>query len=130
MPNYAELASRFTWLLKHGTPFLWDEAAQKSFDDLKIILINSPLLHPPNYDRVYFLYLAAASSTIAMVLVQDDEKGHEHVIYYLSRNILDTNTHYAYVEKLALATVQAVQCFQHYIILHTTTMIFKCNPMT
>jgi len=92
-------------LLKQGTPFVWDEVAQKSFDDLKTILINAPLLHPPNYHRDYFLYLAASSSTIIMVLVQDDNEGNENVIYYLSRNILNTETHYAQVEKLALVFV-------------------------
>ena len=48
-PNYAELATRFTWLLKQGTPFAWDEVAQKYFDDLKATLINAPLLHPLDY---------------------------------------------------------------------------------
>jgi hypothetical protein len=111
-------------------PFVWDEVAQKSFDDLKVVLINAPLLHPPDYHRDYFLYLAAAPSTIAMVLVQDDDEGNEHVIYYLSRNLLDTETRYAHVEKLALAAVQVVQRFRHYILLRTTTVISECNPMT
>eukprot|EP00253_Pinus_taeda_P012959 PITA_12959 len=56
-----------------------------------------------------------------MVLVQDDDDGIEHVIYYLSPNLLDTETRYAYVEKLALAAVCAVQRFRHYILLCTTT---------
>ena len=94
-----------------------DEIAQKSFDDLKAVLMNAPLLHPPDYYRDYFLYLAATPSTIAMVLVPDDEKGGEHVIYYLSRNLLDTETRYAHVGKLPFATVQAVQRFRHYILL-------------
>lgn len=78
--------------------------AQKSFDDLKVVLINAPLLHPSNYYRD-FLYLTTAPSTIAMVLVQDDDESNEHVIYYLSQNLLDIETHYAHVEKLALASV-------------------------
>lgn len=110
-------------MLKQGTPIFWDEVAQKYFDDLKAVLVNSPLLHPPDYHRDYFLYLDAAPSTIAMVLVQYDDEGNEHVIYYLSRNLLDTETRYAHVEKLALATVQAIQRFRHYILLHTTTVL-------
>eukprot|EP00253_Pinus_taeda_P003360 PITA_03360 len=38
--------------------------------------------------------------------------------------------HYALVEKLALAVVQVVQCFRHYILLRTATVISECNPMT
>lgn len=65
-----------------------------------------------------------------MVLVQDDDEGAEHVIYYLSRNLLDTETRYAHVKKLALAVIQAFQHFQCYILLRMTTMISECNPMT
>jgi hypothetical protein len=36
---------------------------------------------------------------------------------------------YLHVEKLALATVQDVQCFRHYILLRRTNVIFYCNPM-
>ena len=79
-----------------------DEAAKKYYDGLRDFLFNPPLLQPPNYHRDYFLYLATSSSTITMVLVQDDDEGHEHVIYYLSHNLLDTETRYAHVEKLAL----------------------------
>ena len=44
-----------------------------------------------------------------MVLVQEDEEIHEHVIYYLSQNLIDAEIHYSHVEKLALATVHVVQ---------------------
>ena len=43
-----------------------------------------------------------------MVLVQDNDNGNEHVIYYLSRNLLDPETCYAHIKKLALAAVQEV----------------------
>ena len=70
------------------------------------------------------------SPTTLEALVQDDDDGIEHVIYYLIRNLLDMETRYAYVEKLALAAVCFVQCFRHYILLRTTTVISDCNPMT
>ena len=67
--------------------------------------------------------------TIAMVLVQVED-GIEHLIYYLSRNLNDTEVKYSYVEKLALAAVQAVQRFRHYILLQKTTIVSDYNPMT
>jgi len=87
------------------------------FDDLKVVLINAPLLHPPEYYRYYFLYLVVSLSTIAMVFIQDDGEGSEDMIYYLSRNLLDIETHYSHVEKLVLVVVQVVQFFWHYILL-------------
>jgi hypothetical protein len=82
--NYAEITKGFMRLLKKDVPFLWDEAAQCSFDALKHALITAPLLRPPNYNKDFLLYLAAAESTIGMVLVQEDDSLSEYMIYYLS----------------------------------------------
>ena len=67
-------------LLKQDTPFVWDEIAQLAFEALKKALLSAPLLHPPDYFRVFILYLAASESTIGVVLVQEDDKLQEHVI--------------------------------------------------
>ena len=64
-----------------------------------------------------------------MVLVKEDEFGSEHVIYYLSRTLNPTELKYSHVEKLALAVVQAVQRFRHYILLCKIIVISDCNPM-
>eukprot|EP00253_Pinus_taeda_P035459 PITA_35459 len=129
IPNYAKITNGFTRLLKQNASFFWDEIAQKFFDALKHALTHAPLLHPPNYNQDYYLYLATSYSTIGMVLVQEDEFGTKHVIYYLCRTLNPTELKYSHVEKLALAAVQAVQRFRHYILLRKTTVIFDCNPM-
>jgi hypothetical protein len=72
--------------------------------------MKASLMYAPDYQRDFNLYLAAADTTLAMVLVQEVD-GTEHPIYYLSRNINDTESKYSYVEKLALAAVQAIQRF-------------------
>ena len=51
------------------------------------------------------------------------------MIYYLSQNLIPIEIKYSHVEKLALAVVQAVQRFRHYILLRKTTVISNCNPM-
>jgi hypothetical protein len=127
--NYAELTLGFTRLLKKGSEFVWDNIANRAFKALKLTLTRTPLLFPLDYSRDYFLYLAASDSTIAMVLVQGDDLHDEHVIYYLSWSLTTTEAKYLHVEKLALAAVQAVQRFHHYILLCMTTIISDCNPM-
>ena len=64
-----------------------------------------------------------------MDLVQEDEFHSEHVIYYLSQNLHPTEIKYSHVEKLALAAIQPVQRFRHYIILRKMTVISDCNPI-
>jgi hypothetical protein len=129
IPNYAEITRGFTQLLKKDLEFVWDTIANNAFEALKLSLTCAPLLFPPDYSRDYFLYLAALEYTIGMVLVQEDDANDEHVIYYLSRSLTLTEIKYLHVEKLALAAVQSVQRFRHYILSLKTMMISHCNPM-
>ena len=87
------------------------------------------MLQPPNYTKDYSLYVVASLSTIGMVLFQTDENDQEHVIYYDIKSLLDSETQYSHVEKLALAMVIAVQKLCHYIFLHTTIVYAESNPM-
>ena len=79
IPKYVELTLGFTRLLKKGYEFVWDTTANKAFKALKLTLTRTPLLFPPDYSRYYFLYLFSSDSTIAMVLVQEDNLHDEHV---------------------------------------------------
>ena len=66
--------------------------------------------------------------TVGIVLVQEDEELHEHVIYYLSWNLIDVEIRYSHVEKITLATVHAVQRLRHYILLRHTLEVAHVNP--
>jgi hypothetical protein len=129
IPNYAEITRGFMRLLKQDSEFIWDTISNNSFEALKLSLTQAPILFPLDYSRDYFLYLATSKYTIGMVLVQGDDAHDEHVIYYLSRSLTPIEIKYQHVKKLALAAVQAVQCFRHYILSRKTTVISHCNPM-
>ena len=68
----------------------------------------APLLSPPDYSSNFLIYVATSMETIGMVLVQEDEELHEHVIYYFSWNLIDVEILYSHVEKLSLATAHVV----------------------
>jgi hypothetical protein len=129
VPDYATHAHGFLCLLHHDIPFRWDEHAQTTFDDLKSSLSNAPLISPPDYDRDYILYLSASVVSVAGVLVQLGDDGHEHVIYYISKNLSGPPLKYNHDEKLTLAVVLAVQKLRHYILLRTTKVVADSNPM-
>jgi hypothetical protein len=126
--NYAKIMKGFMHLLNKEVHFHWDDATQRSFEALKHALTNAPLLRPPNYNKVFLLYLAAAESTIDMVLVQEDYFLLEYVIYYLSRGLVGPELNYSHIEKLALAAVHVVQWFHHYVLFRKTTIIAIVNP--
>lgn len=116
-------------LLKKGVPFVWDDRAQQYFDALKKDPTSTPLLSPLDYNKDFLLYLVVSDTTIGMVLVQTDDHHTKHVINYLSKVLVGIELYYPYIDKLALATAYVVQCFRHYIILRTITVVFEANPM-
>ena len=62
------------------------------------------------------------------MLVQEDDKLQEHVIYYLNHSLAGLELRYSHVEKLALAALYVVQRLRHYILLRTTTVVVDVNP--
>ena len=75
------------------------------------------------------LYISAFTTTIGMVLVQEDLNDQENVIYYLSKSLLDSKTRYSHVERLDFSTIIDVQHFFPYILLCTTIVLADQNPM-
>ena len=71
--DYAEISKGFMHLLKQDRMFIWDEQAQRSFDEMKQAFVSTLVLSPLDYTRDFLLYLAATESTLGMVLVQEDE---------------------------------------------------------
>jgi hypothetical protein len=119
----------FLHLLSHDIPFQWDEHDKTTFDDLKAVLSNAPLITPPDYDHDCILYLSASTVSVARVLIQLGDDGHKHVIYYISKNLSGPPLKYIHDENLALAVVLAVQKMRHYILLQTTKVVADSNPM-
>jgi hypothetical protein len=129
VPDYAIHAHSFLRLLRQDIPFHWDDYAQQSFDDLKTALSNVPLISALDYSRDYILYISASAISVAGVLVQLGDENHEHVIYYVSKNLSGPPLKYKHEEKIALVVVLAVQKLCHYILLRTTKVITDSNPM-
>ena len=59
-------------LLKKDTPLFLDDQDQQAFDNLKHALTHSPVIHALDYSKDFLLYLAASTTTIGMVLAQED----------------------------------------------------------
>jgi hypothetical protein len=47
------------------------------------------MLKPMDYSRDYLLYISMYEGTVGMVLVHEDDELHEHIVYYLSKNLVD-----------------------------------------
>jgi hypothetical protein len=87
------------WLLKKHEHFSWTAEAQEALDKLKASLTHAPILTPPQDGEPLYLYMAATTQVVSVVIVVEcTEEGHalpvQRPVYYISEVLSDTKTRY------------------------------------
>jgi hypothetical protein len=72
----AERALPFFKLLRKSGPFSWTEEAEWAFQELKQHLVSLPILVAPEPGEPLYLYIAAATEVVSMVLVAERMEQH------------------------------------------------------
>ncbi|KAL5576999.1 hypothetical protein UlMin_018698 [Ulmus minor] len=91
---------------------------EQSFQELKTYLGRPPLLSKPQEGESLILDLAVSKGAVSSALVREEE-GVQWPIYYTSKSLLDAETRYLEVEKLALALMIAARKLHPYFQAHT-----------
>ena len=76
------IASLLTKLLRKGVKFEWTDKCQNSFEQLKEMLVEAPILTRPTSGKKYTLYSDASGIGLGCVLMQDGK-----VVAYASRQL-------------------------------------------
>jgi hypothetical protein len=92
--------------LKNEAEFTWGADQQCTFEDIKRYLSSPSVMKAPMTGIPFWLYIAAEDAVVGVVLTQVTE-GKEHIITYLSRHLIDTETRYSFIEKLCLSLFYA-----------------------
>lgn len=109
--DYAKIACPMTRFLKKDQPINpYDPSFISSFEKLKDLVTNSPILRYPNFEKKFKITTDASNFAIGAVLSQDG-----HPIAYASRTLNKHETNYATVEKELLAIVWAVKYYRPYV---------------
>lgn len=108
-------------------PFDWTAEHQDAFDKLKLSLVHPPVMVAPVPGRPLQLYISATEGTVGTFLAQENGKGTEQAIYYLSRVLTEVERRYLPMEKLCLALYTAAMKLRHYMITHVVHVISKVN---
>ena len=114
--NLAEVTKALRDLLVKGNQWVWGEAQQRAFEEVKRMLITTPVLalFDPQYDTT--LSADASSYGLGAVLLQRQPGGQRKPVAYVSRSMTATEQRYAQIEKEALALTWACERFSDYLI--------------
>ena len=117
-------------MLEKDTKFYFDESCKNSFEEIKSILVEAPIIAKLEWNRELYIMCDASDFAIGGVLGQKDEKVFK-AIYYASKTFNETQENYSTTEKKMLAIVFACDKFRPYIlgshvIIHTdhATMMY------
>ena len=103
---------------------MWGKEQQLALHEIKNYLTNPPVVIPPQQGKPFKLYLSTDGMVIGSALIQEIE-GKEHMIYYLSRRLVDAETRYSAIEKLCLCLYFSCVKLRHYLLSAECTIICK-----
>ena len=114
IPGLASITNGLTKLLKKGVKFTWGVEQQYAFQKIQQTINHLPTLQTTVHGKPLLLYLASSSQAIGALLAQEDDKGNEQPIYYVSRALKDAKTRYPKIERTCLVVIYASQRSKHY----------------
>lgn len=106
MSKSSDRCKEFFTTIKKGKGFGWTPECEVAITKLKEQLGSPPLLAKPVDGETLILYLAVFEYSISAALVREEEQV-QHLVYYVSKRLLDAETRYANMEKLVYALILA-----------------------
>jgi hypothetical protein len=94
--------------------FEWSEDDQRQFDELKLCVLNAPLLSQLDYSKPIFIRCDASRFGAGAVLFQYDDRGYEFPVCYASRKFLPAERNWSTFSQEASTVVWALERFAEY----------------
>ena len=66
--------------MKKGVSFIWDDACQIAFEDIKEYLTKPPILVGPRAGKPFVLYVRDIDHSLGALLAQKNDEGYKQVI--------------------------------------------------
>ena len=128
IPNFSVRAKPLTDLVsgrkqgQRAPKFIWTEAAQRAFDDLKEAVTNTPPLAFLDYAKEIFIRCDSSQFGAGAVLFQFDSEGREHPVAYASRKYTLAERNYNTFQQEASVIVWSLEKFAEFFQGHPVTV--------
>ena len=113
--NFSEISKPMTELTSPKIPFVWNDAAQVAFDELKIALTGADVMAYPLADNSDFILDTDASAFALGAVLSQVQDGTEKVVAYASRTLNRAERNYCVTQLECLAIKYFVQYFDQYL---------------
>ena len=110
IPNYSQVAAPLRLLLETDIEWHWTAKQTESFETLKELISNTPVLLYFDPKKQVILSVDASSKGIGAVLFQDNQP-----VAYASKSLTTCQQNYTQIEKEMLAIVIGCTRFHDYI---------------
>ena len=129
--NFSDVIAPLTSLLNKKAKFVWSDECNSSFEFVKSMLANEPILMAPDFSKPFKLAVDASDIGIGSVLIQEDDQSIDHPICYFSKKLNKHQLNYSTIEKECLALVLSLQHFEVYlsITVKPTVVYTDHNPL-
>ena len=113
--DFARIAKPLYHLVKKEVPFEWTNKQQKAFEELKIRLMEKPILDYPDLEKEFILITDASGEGLGAILAQKNEEDKEFVIAYASRSLIGAEKNYPITELECLAIFWGIKHFHKFL---------------
>ena len=113
--DFSKIARPLCRLLEKDTKFNFDDSCKAAFEEIKIRLVQAPIMAAPDWDQEFEVMCDASDFVMGAVLGQRKEKIFR-AIYYASRTFNEAQENYSTTKKEMLAIVFACEKFRPYIL--------------
>ena len=113
--DFAKVSKPLTTLICKDKDFFIDKEGERTFEMLKLALIEAPILQSPNSDLPLEIMCGASYYAVGVVLGQQIEKKPTS-IWYVSKTLAEAQMNYTTTEQELLAMVYALENFWPYIL--------------
>jgi hypothetical protein len=116
IPNFADIVKLITDILNKDNEVRWTREAKVSFQRIKKLIIDSPILASPDYMKDFLIFSFSSEHTIVVFLLQKIEEIFERPIAFFSKILRDAELKYDIMEKQTYAMVKALKSFRTYVL--------------
>jgi hypothetical protein len=123
IPNYAEICAPLHQLKRKGVKFKWSEQCQKSFEKLKEIISNPPVLHLADFTKPFVVQTDASTVGAGGILLQYNDNQDLMPIAYYSKKFNEAELKYSIYEKEAYSAILCIEKWHEYLEVQPFTLV-------